>query len=93
MEIHGILCCCLVDEGVSFIKLILTLMYRMSELHTVSNASCHRIDEDEGVGCRDDPLPRLLLEVINVLSSVSQTQKGLAEKASIFMGHCLSVPS
>jgi hypothetical protein len=60
-------------------------MYRMSELHTVPDAGC-RIDEDEGVGCRDDPLPRLLLEVMNVLSSVSQTQKDLAEKVSDFAG-------
>ena len=74
-------------DGVSYLPVILPLMYRMAELYASSSSACG-LDEDEGVGCHNDPLPRVLCEVLNILSAFNQAQKTQAEKVC-FIGKCL----
>ena len=76
-----IACVQLADEGATFVPVILSLMYRIAELYALSNSG-RGLDADEGVGSHDDPLPRLLSEVLSVLSSFNQTQKNRAEKVN-----------
>jgi hypothetical protein len=54
-------------------------MYRMAELYASSSPALAP-DEDEGVGCCNDPLPRVLCEALNILSAYNQAQKVQAEK-------------
>ena len=74
----------------TFLPMIMPLMYRIAELYALSNSG-RGLDADEGVGSHDDPLPRLLSEVLTVLSSFNQTQKKRAETVNFVSFPVISI--
>jgi len=69
---------CLTGDGILYLPVVLPLMYRMAELYGAP-ISGYGVDEDEGLGLHSVPLPRLLCQVLNMLSSFQQANKVPAE--------------